>query len=256
MNEIDWLTLLTASVPMNERFLSELRQQACEHARQLTGIDLTSGEYAFMPPDGDFAPEFYQTIDADGNQHTVGCLCGDLVGPDANAYPAVLAWRSKERRELGVAPDADPSTTGALEFFWAQFPISEFRTEQRTSASWGGVALQTSFALDISISRWPDITFGIQGKRPLSGAEVAAIEAALDGAIEDWNAMHEGKIHYRSRPEMSAESDKLVLYIDFGTASQDALVALVRALDSSAMGRSASFIARCTIGAGQRPPHR
>ena len=245
MNEIDWLTLLKASLPMHPRFLEELQRQASQSARLLAGVDLSSGQYALMPPDEDFSVDFRQTVAPDGDTETLGFVSGDLVGPDAEGYPAVLAWRSRTHPSTRITPDMDPASEGPLEFFWMEFPIAELAGQRASSQAANGLLASFSFAVERTIQTWPDVWLNIQGKVPFTPDDVDAIASNLDGTLEHWNTTHDSKIHYRSKPEILPDCNRLVIHIDFGTAGEDALESLLSALNNSTI---ATVIERCIVG--------
>src|SRR5262245_6212371 len=123
MATIDWHTLLVTQIPMAPAVAAKLSHQLVSQARALAGVALDDGGYAIAPPDHAFTVQHTRVDDV-----IIASIEVDLIGPDAMAHPAVLAWRSRAGADPELAPQRSASD---LEFFWLTFPAAEIARPKR-----------------------------------------------------------------------------------------------------------------------------
>lgn len=230
--EIRWNTMLLQQLSASREFASAMDAQLGAQARQLAGIDLLDGRFSILPVDGEFEIDTKQLAD-----RVVSAVEVDLVGPDASAEPAVLAWFSRQRP--GEAVDPASCTDGdALQFFWARFPIEEVKRYTRTQTH--PFAARVRFPVETSVFGWPDVMLSLE-LRKIDDDSQTRVGAALDGAIAAWNMASASKIHYRGPVQCLGERT-LQVHVDFGSAGPEAMRHVVDALDRTF---SAGEIIRC-----------
>lgn len=219
--ELRWNTLLLQQLGASREFADAMDAQLGAQARQLADVDLLDGRFSILPGDGEFEIETRQLAD-----RVVSAVDVDLVGPDATAEPAVLAWFSQQRPGEAVDP-ASCTDEDALQFFWARFPIEETKryTRTRTHPS----AASGRFPVETSVFGWPDVILSLE-LHTVDGDSARRLEAALDGAIAAWNRASASKIHYRG-PVQTLGERTLQVHLDFGSAGQEAMRHVVDALD-------------------------
>lgn len=234
-----WNTLLLQQLGASREFAAAMDAQLGAQAMQLAGVDLLDGRFIVAPVDGEFEIDTKQL-----GGHVISAVAVDLVGPDAVAQPAVLAWLSKQRPGEPVAPGActDPDQ---LQFFWAGFPADALGRYAHTHA----VPAGARFPVEASPLAWPDVILSLELQALDAGAEKRLADA-LDAAIAAWNLASAEKIHYRGR--LRAASDRVLqVHIDFGSAGPKALARMIAAVDRAfATGE----VVRCTITSHLRTP--
>lgn len=237
-----WNTHLLQQIGASREFAAAMDAQLGAQAGQLAGIDLLDGRFAILPVDGAFEIETRQIAN-----RVVSAVDVDLVGPDATAAPAVLAWFSKQRPGEPLEP-ASCVDAGEIQFFWASFPSEELRryTSKRTHA----IAAAVRFPVETSVFGWPDVVLSLE-LRTIDDDSEKRVAAALDGAIAAWNMASASKIHYRGPVQRVAEQT-LQVHVDFGTAGPEAMARLIEALDSVF---AAGEIIRCSLSNALRAPH-
>src|ERR1041384_3285815 len=104
-----WHALLVEQIPMASAVADELSRQLVRQAWALAHVALDDGFHALMPPDEGFTVQYRSIGGA-----TIASVEGDLLGPDAQAYPAVLAWRSTTGADPRLTSDRRADD---LEFF-------------------------------------------------------------------------------------------------------------------------------------------
>ncbi|HWN71464.1 MAG TPA: hypothetical protein VNM90_27685, partial [Haliangium sp.] len=239
--EIRWNTLLLQQIGASREFADAMDAQLGAQARQLAGIDLLDGRFAILPADGELEIETKQLAD-----RVVSAVAVDLVGPDATAEPAVLAWLSQQRPGQAVEPASCTDDT-AIQFFWARFPIEEMKRYTRTQTH--PSAAPVRFPVETSVFGWPDVILSLE-LRKADGDSQRRVEAALDGAIAAWNMASASKIHHRGPVQTSGERTVQV-HLDFGSAGPEAMSRMAEALDSVF---AAGEIVRCRFSNAPHTP--
>jgi hypothetical protein len=237
MATVEWHTLLAAQIPMASAVAAELSRQLVSQARSLAGVALDDGHHAFMPPDRGFTVQ-YQDIGG----ATIASVEGELVGPDAEAHPAVLAWRS--------TAGADPHLTserGAddLEFFWWTFPATELARPTRIDAADWLAHHRVGFEVELELHTLPGVWLQVVARTAFTPEQVTAVAAAVDAAITAWNQHGPTRVHYRGELEVLEDRHAIAIYIDLGTSQLEGLAAILRAIDASSAGAAVS---RCRVG--------
>lgn len=232
--ELRWNTGLLQQLGATRGFADAMDAQLGAQARQLAGIDLLDGRFSILPGDGELEVQTRQLAD-----RVVSAVDVDLVGPDAAAEPAVLAWFSKERPGEAVDP-ASCMDGDAIQFFWARFPVEEMKRYTRTQTHPSAAAKR--FPVETSVFGWPDVILSLEVRKADGDAE-SRVAAALDSAIAAWNMASAGKIHYRG-PVRSLGERTLQVHVDFGSADPEAMSHVVDALDRAL---PAGEIIRCAF---------
>lgn len=231
-----WYSLLADALDFSPAFTAELARQLGEQAKAIGGIELDDGYHAFMPPDDGFEVH-YEVI----RGVTIASVEGELLGPNAEAFPAVLAWRSRTGGE--VRPTANPEA-GALELFWMELP-PELGSSKVLDAGSLRTPGRFRFAIHWVVYAAPDVWLTFTAHTVFSSEHQTAIAYVLDEAMAAWNRNHDERIHFLGRAQLDDDGRMIAVQIDLGSAGLSALDSLLRAVSDSDSGGA---IARCRIG--------
>lgn len=218
-------------------FRAALDQQLRREAQRLAGVDLASGDFTLLPPDGGFAVRFLTTGGV-----VVGAIEGMLVDPSAFGHPVALCWRATGAADQPIQPDQERDD---LEFVWLQFPIAELSAGTRIDTRAVAAAVTAAFPVEWDVHHWASASLLLHAHRAFTVEDEAALVAAVQRAVADWNAREPRKIHYLAEPEIAADRATLRFYVDLGSAGPEAVVAVLDALGAAPAARA---IARCTVG--------
>jgi hypothetical protein len=229
-SETNWLTLLSSTLEFSSSFLKVFDEKLVEQARSLTGINLRSGDYGFLPPDSGFEVQYKQL-----DSFNVASIDGYLVGPDAVGHPVTAIWYSSSLPNERINPASQLPEDTKLEVYWAEFPIDEFRAYTKPILPPIEIPTKLSFQVEWRTITWPDVHLELQAQDSYSEAQIAQIEDAIDRIISHWNEQPDdkGKVHYRSNIHL-LNSSQLKIHIDFGSASKDIVQLLLQDLDNIA----------------------
>jgi len=211
----NWLMGTCAALSCSASFADALSQQLTKHAQQIAGVDLASGNYGLVPPE-------------DGihyNKHHIGFFNTDLVGPDGFGYPVTIGWQCLAHHQEHIRPEDDIRPDCRLQIVWITFPITEL---SKATQQVGDSAHDFPFRFERATQRWPDVHMTLDAVSTYSAQQLSELDQAIDAAVRSWNEHHsaEGTIHYRS--ELDHPSPRRAeLHIDFGSAPQDALFAVL-----------------------------
>lgn len=237
MHPASWLEVLAAEIAMAPGFLATLDQQLRSHARSLIGVDdIVNGGYTLLPPDQGFTVQFRT---AGGG--VVGVIEGMLVDPSAFAHQVALGWRARGATEA-IPPDQERDD---LEFFWIEFPIAELSAGTHVDTSAAAAAVTTRFPVEWDVHQWESLRLVLNAHHAFTVDELDALNAAVQRAVDDWNAREPNVIDYLGEPQSSPDRAKVRWYLDLNVAGADAVVAVINALDAPS---AASAIARCFVG--------
>ena len=232
-----WLHVLAAEIAMAPGFVAALDEQLRRQAQRLAGVDLASGDFTLLPPDGGFAVQFHTTAGV-----VVGAIDGVLVDPSAFGHPVALGWRATGATDQAIRPDQERDD---LEFVWLQFPIAELSGGTTVDTRAAAAAVTAGFPVEWDVHHWASVSLQLQAHRSFTVDEQAALVAVVQRAVGDWNAREALKIHYLAEPELAADRTALRFYIDLGSAGPEAVVAVLNALGGAPAARA---VARCTVG--------
>lgn len=237
---LNWLSLLVAELPMRPAMIAELSRQLCAQAQRMAGITLDDGYHAFVPPAGGFAVR-YATVDG----AAVASVAGDLVGRDAHAHPAVLAWRWIAGADPGRPCN---STTSDLEFFWLEFPAEELGRPRLIDGD--DMLAPGRFGFDIGwhVYSLPDVMLRLVARATFSPEQIGGLIDAIDAAIARWNRSEPTKIHYRAVPRVAADRSMFSIYVDLGSGGLEALAEILGSIDAEP---ASAAMTSCDVGAVQ-----
>jgi hypothetical protein len=236
MTTVEWHTLLASQLSMSPAVAAELGRQLAGQARALAGVKLDDGHHAFAPSDQEFTVQYRNVGGV-----TIASVEGDLIGPDAEAHPAVLAWRSIAGADPRLTPERDLAD---LEFFWMEFPTAELAYPHRVGTRDWAARNRFGFGVDFDLHTLPGISLQLSARSSFTSEQVAVITAAVDGAIDAWNRHASTRVHYRGEAVVSDDHRVIAMYVDLGTGDLDALTEIFRAIDTSSAGAAVS---RCRV---------
>lgn len=221
----DWAQMFCDTLAGSETFCDAVRRRLGQQAAERAGLNLEEG--FFLVPEAPSAIRF----DEQGTGH----LATDLAGPDAFGVPVALAWRCAKLPGLPVRPEKVAENCG-LEIWWETFPAEELRTRYSAPGkppwpiSRDFVFAPSAFPFTVEWRRfpWPSVWLELETAGDPGPEE---IERVLLAARETWNlqARERGAIHDLTASHPLGPG-RWEVYVDFGSAGPNALVALLDAL--------------------------
>jgi hypothetical protein len=120
-----------------------------------------------------------------------------LVDPSAFGHPVVLGWRATGATDQAIRPDQERDD---LEFVWPQFPIAELAGDTTVDTRAAAAAVTAAFPVEWDVHHWASVSLVLHAHRAFTVDEQAALVAAVQRAVGDWNAREAVKIHYLAEP--------------------------------------------------------
>ncbi len=217
-----WLAIFLEHIDCSPDFASFVNDQLTAQAAQLAHIKLDSGGFVLMPEQDSF--QFLT------DERNITSVSGYLVGPDADGFAVTFAWWCE-----GFARPVDPQhppTDCPLRVVWTEFPANELRARYAQPLEPPAVFQTTvPFETEWWAFSWPNVWLEVCFASPVSDQTCRALDSQLAAFFATWNGQRpaRGRIH-SILPTRRAGAHSVEVFIDFGSAAQEAVAELLQAL--------------------------
>jgi len=97
----------------------------------------------------------------------------------------------------------------------------------RVDTSAAAATVTAPFPVEWNVHQWSSVWLVLHAHRAFTIDELAALIAAVQRAVRNWNAREPHKIQYLAEPEIARDRAALRCYLDLGAAGASAVVAAI-----------------------------